>query len=71
MKQEIEARWYVVFYDGKGNKGNGFDCTDAVDAIAKLNRYGIKDNCFSYVSAACFMWLPNQLPIRQWYLEID
>jgi hypothetical protein len=71
MEVNMKDQWYVVLYDGKGGKSGEYECKDAIDGISLLNRYGTKDDGFTYVSAACFYLSPNRLPIRQWFIEID
>lgn len=67
--------WYVVLYDGKGDKCGGYNCRDALDGLSSL-RHEHKNSIFTYAAAACFYlklrdFRDDQLPVRQWFLEID
>jgi len=59
---------YVVLYDGQGGKTGGYDCKNSIDGLRRLS---ISGNSYTFKSAACFAWQPDQLPVRQWFLEIE
>lgn len=59
---------YVVLYDGKGGKVGGYDCKNPIDGLRCLP---ISGNSFTFKAAACFAWQSDQLPVRQWYLDIE
>ncbi len=64
-------QFYVNLYNGKGDKLPSLYCTDPMQGLILLGQLSVSQLGFEYTHASCFMLEPNELPKRQWSIEID